>query len=88
MSIVKTLFSAEVDSMFLRSDALAKIKGCDTKGRAREFLFRDLVRNILLKQFGACDGFLSDAHGGYSRQLDLIVIDTSALLPSFFRRGP
>lgn len=42
-------------------------------GRAREQALRDLLRSFLPPSLGVTTGFVIDAHGGRSRQVDIII---------------
>lgn len=42
-------------------------------GRAREQALRDLLRSFLPPSLGVTTGFVIDAHGGKSRQMDIII---------------
>ncbi|MBN3883828.1 MAG: DUF6602 domain-containing protein [Nostoc sp.] len=51
-------------------------------GTGREEVIRDFLRKHLPKRFGVSTGFVFDAHGKVSRQIDIVIYDAS-LCPSF-----
>jgi len=56
------------------------------KGTAFEETFRTFLRNYLPQSLNVSTGVIVDSHGGFSRQLDVIVSDT-AKTPIFFSSG-
>jgi len=67
-------------------EAREALKHPGLKGTAFEETFRSFLRDYLPQSLDISTGTLVDAHGGVSRQLDVIISD-SAKTPIFYRSG-
>jgi hypothetical protein len=67
-------------------EAREALKHPGLKGTSFEETFRSFLRNYLPQSLDISTGTLVDAHGGVSRQLDVIISD-SAKTPIFYRSG-
>lgn len=73
----------------MRSDfekARKAVRQPELKGASFEETFRTFLREYLPRSLDVSTGVLVDAHGGVSRQLDIIISD-SAKTPIFYRSG-
>ncbi|MBI6709239.1 hypothetical protein YA0599_13485 [Pseudomonas syringae] len=68
-SIVQALNKSVLDDL----DLTRQIKHPGENGRAREQILRDFLKKIIPKRFSIDTGFIIDATGGISNQIDLVI---------------
>lgn len=80
------LAKSNIDLALSRSQAAEELKHPGLRGRAREIFVKDLLSPFLNPTLGACTGIIVDSKGNSSRQIDIIVYDTT-LIPSMMLTG-
>ena len=66
--------------MWTDFDKLAQISHPGEKGRGREDVVRDFLREYMPARFGIDTGFVVDVHGNVSGQMDIVVYDRASAL--------
>jgi len=71
--VLTALFKALTIEMLEELRLSKTIKHPGESGRAREIILRRFIEKLLPSSFGVDTGFVIDAHGNISRQIDLVV---------------
>lgn len=71
-----TILRALADEAGRRLELARQIEHPGESGRAREQILTAFIEQLVPSSFGVSTGFVVDAHGGKSRQLDVVVYQT------------
>ncbi len=76
---IRDIFIARIKKLMSLFEELKAVEHAQTKGTMREGYLKDFLREMLPPRFSPVSGFIADAYGNITPQLDMIFIDRSEL---------